>query len=97
MYSGVAFIEPLTYIMLIFLNAVSRGPVPDLETRGPGMPDPETFPYEWLRVRQCISMPCFMYMYLIGKHFNSCREYLKECHKINKIIYLFHQIILLTL
>ena len=33
---------------------------------------------------------------VIGKHFESCREYLKECHKINKIIYLFYQIILLN-
>ena len=31
-------------------------------------------------------MPCFMSV--IGKHFESCPEYLKECHKINKIIYL---------
>ena len=29
-------------------------------------------------------------------YFESCREYLKECHKINKIIYLFYQITLLT-
>ena len=27
-------------------------------------------------------------MSVIGKHFESCREYLKECHKINRIIYL---------
>ena len=49
---------------------------------GPALPDHETFPYEWLGVRQNISMPCFMSV--IGKHFKSCREYLKECHRINK-------------
>ena len=55
-------------------------------SRGRALPDPETFPYEWLVVRQYISMPSFMSV--IGKHFESCREFLKECHKINKIIYL---------
>ena len=70
----------------------------DPGSRGPALPDPETFPCEWLGVRQYISMSvigntlvCDWY-----KHFESCREYLKECHKINKIIYLFYQIILLT-
>ena len=32
----------------------------DPGSRGPAMPDPETFPYEWLGVRQYIYMPCFM-------------------------------------
>ena len=36
-------------------------------------------------------MPYFMFV--IGKHFESCCEY-KECHKINKIIYLFYQFFL---
>ena len=31
----------------------------DPGSRGPAMPDPETFPYEWLGVRQYIYMPCF--------------------------------------
>ena len=30
----------------------------DPGSRGPAMPDPETFPYEWLGVRQYISMSC---------------------------------------
>ena len=30
----------------------------DPGSRGPALPDPETFPYEWLGVRQYISMPC---------------------------------------
>ena len=50
-------------------------------SRGPAMPDPETFPYEWLGVRQYIYMPCFMSV--IGKQIESCSEYLKEIHKIN--------------
>ena len=37
----------------------------DPGSRGPAMPDPETFPYEWLGVRQYIYMPCFMSV--IGK------------------------------
>ena len=30
----------------------------DPGSRGPALPDPETFPYEWLGVRQYISMSC---------------------------------------
>ena len=56
----------------------------DPGTRGPTMPDPEIFPYEWLGVRQYISMPRFMSV--IGKQMESCSEYLKEIHKIDKII-----------
>ena len=43
-----------------FLGSVSgsgTGPG-DPGSRGPAMPDPETFPYEWLGVRQYISMSC---------------------------------------
>ena len=69
---------------------VSRGPVPDLETQGHGSQQcgiPRHFPMRGLNwVGQYISMPCFMFV--IGKHFESYSEYLKECHKINKIIYL---------
>ena len=53
-------------------------------SRGPAMPDPETFPYGWLGVRQYISIPSFISV--IGKQIESCSEYLKEIHKINKII-----------
>ena len=56
------------------------------------MLDPETFPYEWLGVRQYISMPCFMSV--IGNISNPVVEYLKESHKI---IYPFYLIILLML
>ena len=88
--------EGVRALALIYSKEVSRGSGPgDPGSRGPAMPDPETFPYEWLGVRQYISMPRFMSV--IGKLFESCREYLKECHKIIKIIYLFYQIILLTL
>ena len=68
---------------------VSRGLVPDPETQGLGglsIPDPETFPYEWPRVRQYITMPCFMSV--SGKQIESCSEYLKEIIKMNKIILL---------
>ena len=61
----------------------------DPASRGPAMPDPETFPYEWLGVRQYISMPCFMSV--IGKQIESCSEYLKKIHKINKI-FNFHSL-----
>ena len=30
----------------------------DKGSRGPALPDPETFPYEWLGARQYISMHC---------------------------------------
>ena len=59
----------------------------DPGSRGPAMPDPETFPYEWLGVRQYIYMPCFMSV--IGKQIESCCEYLKEIHKINKNYFIF--------
>ena len=55
----------------------------DPGSRGPAMPDPETFPYEWLGVRQYIYMPCFMSV--IGKQIES----LKEIHKINKNYFIF--------
>ena len=61
------------------VSGSSAGPG-DPGSLGLAMPDPETFPYEWLGVWQFTSMPCFMS--LIGKHFESCREYLKECYKI---------------
>ena len=32
----------------------------DPGSRGPALPDPETFPYEWLGVRQYISMSCVL-------------------------------------
>ena len=59
----------------------------DPGSRGPAMPDPETFPYEWLGVRQYIYMPCFMSV--IGKQTESCSEYLKEIHNINKKYFIF--------
>ena len=59
----------------------------DPGSQGPAMPDPETFPYEWLGVRQYIYMPCFMSV--IGKQIEACSEYLKEIHKINKNYFIF--------
>ena len=46
----------------MILGSVSKsgtGPG-DPGSRGPAMPNPETFPYELLGVRQYISMPGFM-------------------------------------
>ena len=59
----------------------------DPGSRGPAMPDPETSPYEWLGVRQYIYMLCFMSV--IGEQIESCSEYLKEIHKINKNYFIF--------
>ena len=39
------------------VSGSGTGPV-DPGSRGPALPDPETFPYEWLGVRQYISMSC---------------------------------------
>ena len=59
----------------------------DTGSRGPAFPDPETFPLSGSGSGSIFLCPVFMSV--IGKHFESCREYLKECNKINKIIYLF--------
>ena len=42
-----------------FTHQLDYGTGPgDPGSRGPALPDPETFPYEWLGVRQYISMSC---------------------------------------
>ena len=38
----------------------------DPGSRGPALPDPETFPYKWLGVRQYISMSCISCLQLVN-------------------------------
>ena len=62
-----AYTKVLYQLRLIcaFVLAYAKGSVSgsgtgpgDPGSRGPALPDPETFPYEWLGVRQYISVSC---------------------------------------
>ena len=53
----VAELRCLSHLKFVKGSVSGSGTGPgDPGSRGPALPDPETFPYEWLGVRQYISM-----------------------------------------